>query len=491
MKFHLFFVALIASAMSGGTLYSQAKRVDLTIDRNSYVVSSGPMGSSAAFVCYYNSKPTGKVNAIEFITYDNTLKETGRVSSEVPVGAEYQASHSDSNGAYIVFGKSLSGDFTVLHYDGREVTSATGNFGPKGYCRFIRGFATGAVMECRDKKGNDFVSVYDRKAGSTRNELLNTSDPKADIAISSVQYLQLSDEIAVVYQCKTKELRQLKVQLFSGALAKTSEMMLSKATDKERYMMDATLSMVTAGEYIVNGTYQNEEGDYSNGMYIGSFTKGSFSTLKYYSWSNDFKHAMDYMSQKQKEKIEKKKGKAEAKGNEYDLDIRLIAHPLIQRGSDMVVVGEMYYPEYETYTDSKGVTTTTFVGYRYSQSIITSFTKDFSKNWDQSFAMGFLGGFRPVPTITVRNENNKVTCAFVVGSTLHYEVISDAGTVDKKTVTTFSIKDQGESVRYTSGSDITYWFGDSYLACGAVRKKDKSGDKENVYYLTIVDINKN
>lgn len=491
MKLHLFIGALLLSTISVDKLYSQAKRVDLTIDRNSYVVSSGPLGRTAAFVCYYNSKPTGKVNAIEFISYDNTLKETGRVSSEVPVGAEYQASYSDSNGAYLVFGKSLSGDFTALRYDGKEVTSATGNFGPKGYCRFVHGFAFGAVFECRDKKGNDFVSIYDLKAGTTRNELLNGSDTKADIAISSVQYIPMSNEVAVVFENKTKDLRQLKVQMFTGALAKSSDMTLSKATDKERYLTAATLSMITSGQYIVNGTYQNEEGDYSNGMYIGSFSGGSFTAVKYYSWSNDFKHAMDYMSEKQKEKIEKKKNKAEAKGNEYDLEIMMIAHPLIQRGSDLVVVGEMYYPEYQSYTDSKGVTTTTFVGYRYSQSIITSFTKDFAKNWDQSFAMGFLGGFRAVPTITVRNENNKVTCAFVVGSTLHYAVIGDAGTVDKKTVTTFAIKDQGESVRYTSGSDISYWFGDSYLACGAVRKKDKSGDKENVYYLTIVDINKN
>lgn len=466
-------------------------RVEHEFTRDKYVEYSGPMGEKKAFVSFWTAKPVNKKQEIEFVFYDQQLKETNRVDAAVNVGEKFQAYYSDSNGVYAVYAKTLSGDYTLLYCDGKEVKTVTGTFGSKGYCRSIYGQGRNVVMECKDKSSNSFVVTANVDAGQPKLILLNGTDTKADISITAIQKIQLTNEIVVVYELRTKDSGKLQGLFLDANLAEKRTVLLSQAANKEKFLMTASFTASGADDYMVSGTYQNEKGDYSNGMYMGRLKAGVWEKNNYYSWTKDFTHFTDFLTSKQKGKVEKKKDKAESKGDEYDMDVLMLTHPLYKINGTYILVGEIYYPEYQTYTDSKGVTTRTFVGYRYQQALIAGFDENLDKKWDQSFAIGRLGGFIAEEIINVAVTNQQLSLFFANGNTVQSKVFAEDGKVVSENTTTVAVADEGEEVRAMYLGETEHWHNDIFLSTGAAKTKDnRSGDKQTIFYMTIVTLDK-
>lgn len=487
----LLLVFICTTTIFGDVFAQDATRIDLEISREKAIEFSGPMGSNRAFVSYFTTKPAGKKQAIEYVFFDQNLKETNRMDASVNVGEKHQAHCADSNGIYAVYSKTLSGDFSLLHCDGKQVITVTGSLGPKGSCSAVYAFGKRVVMVCADKQSNDFIITVEIDAGKSTIILLNDGNGKLDVDVAGVQELGLSKEVVAVYTQKTKESRKLVAMFFDQNLVKKNSTILSEALDKEKFLMTASLTAAGEDDYLICGTYQNEEDDYSNGMYMGRFKAGNWTKNSYYSWTKDFTHFTDYLSEKAKGKVDKKKDKAESKGKEYDMDVLMITHELSKIDATYMMVGEIYYPEYQTYTDSKGVTTRTFVGYRYQQAVIVGFDENLDKQWDQSFAIGRLGGFVAWEIINVTLKNKELSLYFESGNTIRSKVFDGKGAVVSQSNTIVKIADEGEEVRSMYAAATEYWHDDIFLATGSAKTKDnRSGDKELIFYMSAVKLEK-
>lgn len=473
----VFFLVCITS------LLSQDKKIDIEISKDVRVISSGIMGAKGAYMEIFNPKPVKKSLVVTFKVYDNSLVEKVTVVGGVRVGEQHQCSYADSLGVYSVYSKSLSGDFSFLWCANGEIKTIQGNLGPKADCDQIIANGNMALLCASDKNSNDFILSADFSSATSSAIFLNKAVPKADVKIVNISFNKQFNQFYVVYTLIEKKNRKLCAMIFDKNLVPGKPIVISAATDDEKFLMTASFNPISQNEFIICGTYQNEDGDYANGMYIGKWTGSNFTTFKDYSFSSDFKHFNDYLSDKQKDKADSKKEKAEKRGKEFNVDVLMITHSLLNFKGTYILVGEIYYPEYRTYTDSKGITTTVFVGYRYPQAIIVGFNESFDKIWDNSFAIGIGGIYFAREIVQVQTIGNDGLLFFNSGTTIQSIKFNGEGTIDAvRKIKSYTVADAGEKVTASYGADVAYWYGSYFLATGIAREKTADG-KQIMFYM--------
>src|SRR5688572_18206957 len=101
------------------------------------------------------------------------------------------------------------------------------------------------------------------------------------------------------------------------------------------------------------------------------------------------------MNEKQQEKIEKKKEKKEASGEELNLSFYVTVHDITVKDGEYFFLGEFYYPTYrtESYTTmgANGTMVThyrrVFDGYQYSHASVAGFDMSGKLLWSNTFEM--------------------------------------------------------------------------------------------------------
>ena len=274
------------------------------------------------------------------------------------------------------------------------------------------------------------------------------------------------------------------------------------------YLLNAQVQSISATERIIIGSYLKSTGKDkllfgigrktknamppSTGLYILKLNGSKQDYLQYYPFSKftDVKDAIQTVGKGKEKKITKL---------EDNLSFNILAHKIIQRGDQYVMVGDVYHAVYhtETYTsfeNGKSVThsRTVFDGWSFTFSLVAGFDKDGNMKWNSTFPLsGKLSWTLREQVKVLQNPNNdKIVLVYNYNGEIRSQVLNGE-TLEEQTssVKIFTGSDTDKS-KSTTNSMIEYWYGNYFIAYGyqSLEGKDEKGKKQKrtVFYLNKV-----
>lgn len=210
------------------------------------------------------------------------------------------------------------------------------------------------------------------------------------------------------------------------------------------------------------------------------------------------KEYFSYLSEKSQEKVEKKKARKEARGEEMKISQMIFPHEIIKVSDGYFLLCEAFYPTYRTetittYTGGESATTTkvVFDGYQYTHAILVKFNKNGEMIWDRCFTMWLAQTpFKLKEFVAVVGDPEK--------SGVINMVFSDFGRVVSKSVDmngeivaqqeSGKIGGESESDEVKSSvSTLSYWYGNYFITSGSQTIKNKEDEnvkrKRRVFFI--------
>ena len=248
-------------------------------------------------------------------------------------------------------------------------------------------------------------------------------------------------------------------------------------------------SISKAGDkYFLTGTY-SVKGDSPQGVYFAELDNWQFKFVNFHNFL-DLKNFTEYMSDKGKAKIERRKAKAEKKGEEYTLNYNMTSHNILSDGKNYFYLGEAYYPVYHTVMMGTGMncmTSTVFDGYEYTHAVLVKFNDKGEILWDECFPMHprkkpfFVKRF-----ISAGFKDNNVNLIFADGKRLVSKLFlnSTGGVLQERKADVQDTDDEAEEVKRVRDSNTEYWYGNNFLVYGnQVVKNNTTGERRKVVYI--------
>jgi hypothetical protein len=264
-------------------------------------------------------------------------------------------------------------------------------------------------------------------------------------------------------------------------------------SDPEKSFQTVTLSKVE-NSYLVTGTFTTSKKNFSNGIYFSKFTESKADFIKFYNFV-DIKSITGRLSEKQQDKLERKKEAKEENGDELYLNYNVTVHDIGKINDEYIFIGEFYYPTYRTeyyssYVNGSYVTRSrrVFDGYQYSHAMIAAFDKAGNMLWDNSFEMWL--NYKPYKVkqyIRSVYDGETVDLIYITGSSIKSTSFHKGQVVKSSNVDFIKTDDQNDEIKSTYSSNITWWYGRCYTSYGSQVIKNKENEagkrKRDVFFI--------
>ena len=264
--------------------------------------------------------------------------------------------------------------------------------------------------------------------------------------------------------------------------------------DEETQRRETSLAKLIDGNYMVVGTYTKDKSSLTNGIYVSKLkSSGGLVFDKTFNYL-DLPNFTNYLSDKIQGKIEKKKNKAEAKGQELNLDYHSTIHDVIEKDGKYYLIFEFYYPTYrtETYSTGKGgvATRRVFDGYLYTHGIIASLDETGKMVWSNIFEL--KPSYKPFKIqhfIVSNSDGENINLLMESGNNILSKSFSKNGKLlsEEKSAPINTMNEDDIKIS-TYSSTIAYWYDKNFLCFGSqkIKSEDKEQRKRKVYFINKV-----
>lgn len=271
-----------------------------------------------------------------------------------------------------------------------------------------------------------------------------------------------------------------------------SEIAIPRKDDKN--LLEGKQSITEEGNAVIIGTYANGSSRLSDGLYITEFDGEKQRYIRYYSFT-DLENFFNYLPEKQKERLERKKERKASNNKDLNLQYRLIVHNLISQGDKYTLVAEAYYP---TYRYENGTTWNgrigyynryrygypmgsqrIFDGYQYTHTMLASFNKEGQLEWDNSFELEQVKYFSLKEVVKLHFEGEDVKLLYHYKGKLRAKVISGNKVLNDENEIPIATAYENDKVRRSYKSDLAFWYKNYFLAWGFQRIKNKEDEVKN------------
>lgn len=328
--------------------------------------------------------------------------------------------------------------------------------------------------------------------------VLPNNKPKKN-EINAIQVMEAANEV-FIYVNREIENDKLESYVLRFNANCELESTLNLTPKNNKSLKDITASKISDEKYIFTGTYSSDDSETSEGVFFCQTDNFSVDFIKFHSYVS-LEKFLTYLPKKKQEKIEKKKNKQEAKGEEFTLNYRLATHDIIPDNDGYIFIGEAFYPTYRTETrmvttfingrpSTSMQTVIVFDGYQYTHAMVCKFDNEGNILWDQIFEM--FGTYKPYyvkkfisvdPTDQnavklVYTSNNKIT-------TKSFD--HEGGIIFESQTEEIRTNFEGDKSKY-GFSEIEYWYDNYFIAYGNQKiknedKNDRNKKTRNVYFI--------
>lgn len=240
------------------------------------------------------------------------------------------------------------------------------------------------------------------------------------------------------------------------------------------------------GNYAVGCT------QYSQGLYVTHIADNVPEEPVFIEFS-EMKNFFNYMKPKRKEKTLARIGKRKSLGKENRFHYRLLIHDLIQTKDEMILIAEVYYPNFKS---SNVVMPNGFnrqyvraqEGFRYTHALVCGFDLNGQYKWDNSFAIKDLVSFELQEMVQLTKVDDYFVLAYPLEGSIHTEVIRrDKVVVEREK---FDIESKSkEKVLYNENANLVAWYDKYFMVYGVQRLGNESSlpmSGREVFYINKV-----
>ncbi len=511
MKFKVIFLSFLFSSIFFANSVAQIKqpvRIEYDEDKVDDFEVSGFENKKVALVIYRNKEIHSKKEKIYvFDSFDESFKKINTKSIVVSGKWDKTTTFYNQDFQFMLSYNHTNGKFLLIKIDPQtlDFTSLEGVFGKKFSVDewYVQGnslFVAGTVKKAAH------VIVIDMNSGKVKDLMLK-SMTKHKLTFIDLERIKTPTgyEIGFQYQVQIKRKHHETYLLrFNENGEKTGDFLVLPKPDEKTDLMNATLTKVSNGTYIVTGTYSRGKTGFANGVYVAGLTETGLKFIKYYNFL-DLHNFTNYMSERTQQVVEKRQDRKEAHGKELNIDYRTVTHDILELDGTYIYLGEFYYPTYRTeyYTDfvtvasgPNGMTTTravqrtrkVFDGFQYSHAALAAFNDQGDLQWSNAFDMYVEDKpMRPKQFIHAGSDDAKIRLMYVTGSTIKAVTYDNDGQETMKKEVGMNTNLNGDKIRYTLGGNCEYWFGNTFLSTGFQRIKniEEESDKKkrSVYFV--------
>lgn len=253
---------------------------------------------------------------------------------------------------------------------------------------------------------------------------------------------------------------------------------------------------------LVVGTYGNRKSDYSRGLFIAQHSEGLEQEVRYFNYA-DLDNFFTYMRAKRQKRISDKITRKKIKGKKVKFNYRLLVHDIIKNGDEYVMVGEAFYPKYDTHNSSlsqfgyginsfdRAYMPSSFAGYRYTHAVVIGFNNKGEVLWDNSFQIDDILTFQLEQYVHADVSNDRVVLFYLYENEIRTKIVKGSDVLEGKSFNNLRLtfKDDviNERASYSNIGDLQKWYGHNFYAYGVQKIKNlrDAGVKLNrrVFYI--------
>jgi len=158
-----------------------------------------------------------------------------------------------------------------------------------------------------------------------------------------------------------------------------------------RNLLNGTVIAPLENSRYLAGSFSNNGTRMSKGLFISKFTGDQLSFLKYYEFAY-FEHFFEFMGLDQMQKLKERIKRKTEEGKKINLNYRVIIHEMIQNKEQLILSGEVYYPQHtdvQTFIPSSNTDHIPYSnsGFNSTHAFAVAFDEEGNMLWDHSFPM--------------------------------------------------------------------------------------------------------
>lgn len=260
--------------------------------------------------------------------------------------------------------------------------------------------------------------------------------------------------------------------------------------DKKHVLLNSKILKIAKNTYFLAGNFADNCSDFSSGFYVTPLSRTE--DIQFFKFS-ELQNFYTYLSPKRQEKIEGRLLSKKLKGRDPKIRHRLNLQQPYVFDSQVLLVGEVYYPEYKNainysrnsllHLGENYRTVRDFNNYKFTQSLFCTFDFDGKKSWDYSVDLKNLESEVLNNKVQVSNTKEGILVAFPKDETIFLKLISK----DKPPVDFVPLNIGSKNKEFVSDVtvDLFSWYQQTFLAFGykTTRAANSIGSRE-FFYLT-------
>ncbi len=452
-----------------------------------------PLAEDGALVLVRNNGfGVGKEESWQFVKYDTTLApiwtQTFKLDYKYTTLMTYHSAHD----AYWLFRESDTEHYLFLRLslETGDLDLQKGDLLQNVNVRDFKVIGSKALVAGYHRE-RPIVMVHSFFDQTTR-VLPNLYDKNTEL--HNVEINEANGNINVItYAYRNKNCHfQVKTYNYDGKLLKTSSLSNVKNSliSGQIVRLDDELSYLI-GNYSVGCT------QYSQGLYVSKIEDYEPVEPEYIEFS-EFKNLFNYMSPKRKARTLEKIDRRKSRGKENRFRYRLLVHNLIQTEDEIILLAEIYYPNYKnntvnTYQAQPGFNRNynysqrVQQGYQYTHAIVCGFDKNGNYKWDNSIAIKDLRSNELQEMVQLTSVDDYFVLAYPHEGNIHTEVIRR----EKVVVETkkYEIEPKAKNLFGGDNSVLSAWYGNSFLSYGRQKANNSRLSTNEVFYLSKLKYN--
>ena len=511
--------------------FSQAqsiKRVEIPVPANSTEVFTIPLNQQGVIVLNQINKTNYTLTR-----FDTNLEKLWTVNGTMDASLDYVKHSYDGNNLYLLFSRYRSNVYEVVKV----------NVGPG----FIEKYQIMSVdrMEVSDFQALNssvfiggvvnsqpvilFTNLNERKTRILPSALKNQAE------IQSMELDTTADILNVTYAVGTKGKNyQLVLKSFDENGKMISQVAMNP--NNEFAMMNGRMNYMTDSTEVMFGTYGHKNsigssrGPTSQGIYFTKLVDNEVTDQKFHSFT-EFKNFFNFMTNRQRERQEKKIQDKKVKGEDLRLDYRLLVHEVIKRDGKYIMVAEAFYPEYRSqnfnpygnalsglnsygysiynpyrwgygnyglfspyssYYSPYGYNRVNngqlvFEGWIYTHAIVAAFDEKGNLLWDNSIELKDVKEQKLTEKVKASIKGDEIVLSYSNKGQIFTKIIQAEKVLEDTQKKPIDTQIEGDKVKQTTSDNIDFWYNNYFLASGYQKiSNDQEGGKRNVYYLNKV-----
>lgn len=259
-------------------------------------------------------------------------------------------------------------------------------------------------------------------------------------------------------------------------------------TEDKKNLLDAQVTEFDGERQILAGTYGPKRSRYSRGLFIASITPTGQQDIKYYNYA-DLDNFFAYMPDKREERVKRRIERRKLKNKKVRLNYRMVVHELMADNGKYILLGEAYYPKYNSYYYSglysgyfpSRNNDTYFDGYRYTHAIAVCFNDKGDLLWDHAFKLDNAKSMELKQLVHINMQHEGVVLMYSCDGEIRSKVISDNGQIEETVTSPIKLKYNEDKVKKKNDQDIAgikKWYDQFFYIHGT--QDIKNGEHTNL-----------